>query len=424
MQLYIVLGVLILMVIAMVSGKFPLGLVTISACVILIFTKVLTVSQAFAGFCNQNLILCGGFFVLAGAFGKTAFVKNIQKALMSLQGSKSGNMILIATMAVTFLLGNLISPAAVVMLIVVFLGSMPTQGEISSSRLLLPVAVVASIAMGKLPLNMTVVLLSYNNSFLKAAGSNLRITLPQLLEISAIPMIVVFLFIFFGYRLLPKYDISSMANDDKPESSEKPLEKWQEILTYVVFIATIIAMFLNSQIGDMMYAVPAVAAIILSFAKVMSNKEVRSILSMDIMFMLAGVFVMADVMTKSGAGKMIGKGILTALGGHPNQFLILLVFGMVTMILSNVMSKMGTMMLMVPIAIATAMAAGINPCGIALVTAEASSASLIIPTGSPALAVAFGYGKYKMSDTFKFTIPISILYILALCASVFLVFPA
>lgn len=49
MEVYIILGVVVLMVIAMLSGKFDFGVAPMAACVILAVTGVVTIQEAFSG---------------------------------------------------------------------------------------------------------------------------------------------------------------------------------------------------------------------------------------------------------------------------------------------------------------------------------------------------------------------------------------
>lgn len=56
METYIILGILALMVIAMVSGKFAFAVPPMAAVILMALTGVVTIQEAFSGFTNNYLI--------------------------------------------------------------------------------------------------------------------------------------------------------------------------------------------------------------------------------------------------------------------------------------------------------------------------------------------------------------------------------
>ena len=60
-------------IIMFVTEKIPLGLTSMIVCIGLVITGVLSVSDAFNGFINSNVILFVAMFIVGGALFETSF---------------------------------------------------------------------------------------------------------------------------------------------------------------------------------------------------------------------------------------------------------------------------------------------------------------------------------------------------------------
>ena len=74
--------------------------------------------------------------------------------------------------------------------------------------------------------------------------------------------------------------------------------------------------------------------LVLIFTKCFSVKEAVSAMTMDSVWMIAGVLVMADALGKTGAGELIGETILKILGGNPSGLMVMFVFAIVTTVMT------------------------------------------------------------------------------------------
>ncbi len=168
---------------------------------------------------------------------------------------------------------------------------------------------------------------------------------------------------------------------------------------------------------------PIMGILVLYFVKAMSLKEIVAALTGDPVWMIAGVLVMADALGKTGAGEVIGNAILKILGGNPSGLFVLFVFAVVTVLMTTFMSNSATRNVLVPIAASTCMAAGWDPRGVVLIVAFCANVAIAFPSGSPACGIAYAACGYKLTDTFKFTIPFIILAIVSVVLSANFWFP-
>ena len=75
--------------IGLLMGKWPLGGVGMTSCVLLVLTGVMTVEEAFSGFANQTVILLACMYVLSSAFSRTHLMAKIRDLMGSLQGKRA-----------------------------------------------------------------------------------------------------------------------------------------------------------------------------------------------------------------------------------------------------------------------------------------------------------------------------------------------
>ena len=143
----------------------------------------------------------------------------------------------------------------------------------------------------------------------------------------------------------------------------------------------------------------------------------------DMVWMIAGVLVVADALGKSGAGDAIGTLVLDLLGGHPSSMMVMLVFSAATVIMTTFLSNMATQTVLIPIAASVALAGGWDPRGVVLIIGTANMFALGFPSGSGEAAVAFAAGGYNPVKVLKFTVPYMILAIISSAVTAQIMYP-
>ena len=101
----------------------------------------------------------------------------------------------------------------------------------------------------------------------------------------------------------------------------------------------------------------------------------------------------------------------------------MLVFAVVTTVMTTFMSNTATRNVLVPIAASTCMAAGWDPRGVVLIVAFCDNVAIAFPSGSPACGIAYAAGGYKITKTLKFTLPFILIAIASIVFSANLFFP-
>lgn len=140
----ITLIVLGLAIVFFVSGKIRSDIVAICALLVLMLFNILTPSEGLSGFSNSIVIMMIGLFIVGGGIFQTGLAKMISSRIMKLAGDSPLRLYLLV-MLVTAAIGAFVSNTGTVALMLPIVVSLAASANISSSRLLMPLAFASSM---------------------------------------------------------------------------------------------------------------------------------------------------------------------------------------------------------------------------------------------------------------------------------------
>ncbi len=421
MEMYIVIALFAFMIISFCIGKWPFGLTAMTCCILLVLTGVMTIEEAFSGFAMKNFILVAGMYVLCDAFGKTKLLTAIRQRVMQLE-KKSNVILLLILMFLIMIFAQFLPSSGTITVMIMILSALSPDGDLCPSRMMLPMAIMGGMWTSRLPVGMGATSHLLPNQYISSYGADLPLlTITDTIKVSIAPMILLSIYVILTYKMLPKRSVDQSKL--KSVKDKESMSKFHETVTYVVFVIVLASLFMNSLLGDIMYIIPAAGATVLMFTKVESQKEMQRVLSGDMLFMLAGVFVMGDALSASGAGVMLGDFILSLMGENPSGLTVLVVFAIVGVIMTNFMSNSGTKNVLLPMGVATAVAAGWDPRGICLLIQTVCSCAVFLPSGAPSTAIAFAAAEYKLQETFLWSLGYAVLTVVSFVISINFFFP-
>lgn len=140
----ITISILILSAVFFVSGKIRSDLVALCALILLILFGILTPEEALSGFSNSVVIMMVGLFVVGGAIFQTGLAKMISSRILKFAGTNELKLFILI-MLVTAVIGAFVSNTGTVALMLPIVVSMAANGNINSSRLLMPLAFASSM---------------------------------------------------------------------------------------------------------------------------------------------------------------------------------------------------------------------------------------------------------------------------------------
>lgn len=127
-----------------VIGKIRSDIVALCSLILLMAFGILTPTEALSGFSNSVVIMMVGLFVVGGAVFQTGLAKMISGKIMHLAGDNEARLFLLV-MLTTTAIGAFVSNTGTVALMLPIVVSMAAKGNISASRLLMPLAFASSL---------------------------------------------------------------------------------------------------------------------------------------------------------------------------------------------------------------------------------------------------------------------------------------
>ena len=423
MEMYIVLAVTLFMMVMFIWHKFPFGVTAMTCCAVLAATGVIGLQDAFNGFGNKIVVLIAPMLALSAVLTKTSLVARISTMMNAMKG-KRGILLILMFYVIGAIFAQFIPSTAVITIMVVFLMTLGNTGDITAKRLLLPLLGILCAWKFRFPIGMGATTFATLNGLYEGIYPDPQYAITMMDPfIYAIPsMIVLTLYCVFAWKLMPKEEgLNEKAL--KEAKKTETLSHGQEMYVYAVFIIVMVLMILNKWTGNLLYLAPAFGVLALIYGKVLRVDEAVKAMTSDMVWMIAGVLVVADALGKSGAGDAIGTLVLDLLGGHPSSMMVMLVFSAATVIMTTFLSNMATQTVLIPIAASVALAGGWDPRGVVLIIGTANMFALGFPSGSGEAAVAFAAGGYNPVKVLKFTVPYMILAIISSAVTAQIMYP-
>lgn len=419
----IALAITVLMIILIMTEKLPFGAPPLLACLLLVLFGVADIKTAFAGFSNATIVMLASFMAIIAALQKTSFItafKNTMYNMASKGGYKSYVLLVLVVMLGTSLFGT--GSTAYYVLTLGLLSAIPYNPKLPSSKIIMSAGFAANHPL--IPLN---VALQYGIvvAVLQSAGAAVgEVNIVRFTIVNLILSLAFLAWCLIAYKSLPDHPIAETTEDAKAQGENAAgMPKWKEYTTYFAFLAAVVGMILQSKVGDAGYVVPGLAVVLLLAVGAMDFKEIRDAICSPIILMSAGVIGVADALGNTGLTALVGESVANMLGNSINPFVLVFAFCVLTSVLATLTgSTLGTVYVFAPLAISTCLSLGLNPTAAAAAIVVSGWNGHFLPIdGMPAMIM--GIGKYKLTEFWKFTVPMYFIRLLALSAGALLMFP-
>ncbi len=173
----------------------------------------------------------------------------------------------------------------------------------------------------------------------------------------------------------------------------------------LVFLAVVCAA--ATGVLDIMTAAVS-GAFLLFITRCISVREAYRALQGDILVLIAGTIALGVAMEKTGASGLYARWVLASLhGASPN--LILGAFILLTSVGTQLLSNNATAVLVLPVAVSTALNLGVCPRPFIIAVCIGASACFATPIGYQTNLLVYGPGGYRFADYLKLGIPLNLL---------------
>jgi di/tricarboxylate transporter len=176
-------------------------------------------------------------------------------------------------------------------------------------------------------------------------------------------------------------------------------------LAVMIFIGMVAAA--AAGLADIM--VSALAAVFLMMISgCLPLKEAYRAMQSSVLLLIAGTIALGAAMDKTGASRFYAAHFLSALQGWSPAF-VLGGFILLTSISTQVLSNNATAVLLLPIAISTALGLGVQPKPFIMAVCFGASAAFATPIGYQTNLLVYGPGGYRFSDYLKLGLPLNLM---------------
>lgn len=174
-------------------------------------------------------------------------------------------------------------------------------------------------------------------------------------------------------------------------------------------LAILVAVVGVAAAGWMPIVVTAFAgSLLIVLSGCLPYRQIFGALNLPILLVIAGAIGVGQALEASGLALAGGRLILdlTAVYG---ALAVIIALYLTTNILTEVITNNAAAVLMLPLAVVTAVELGIDPHAAAVTVAVAASASFLTPIGYQTNLMVMGAGEYRFSDYFKAGLPVTLI---------------
>lgn len=378
--LEITLLILVLTIVAFITGKIPFSVISAGIMLSLIMTGVMEPAEAFSGFINTNVVMFVAMFVIGAGLTKTSLIDKAEQLVVRYKDNPK--MLIFLACIASSLLASITSATAM------------ACANIATSMTFL----------GQGASNITWI------DIMAKAGAPNELYIWDF-TIARIPLLVVSILYmtFVGYKLMPDIDNNTFVDGGHTGRKSAKLSPIKEKIAIIIIVVTILAMLFESVIGIPMYIVACIGAVLLVLSGILNEKEALDSIHQPTIFLFAGVLTLSEAIKITGAGDVVADWMISLIGNTTNPYLIMAVFFLIPFLLTQIMSNLATLTIFIPLVVSACMKIGIDPRAAVVGVLTASCISIMTPMAAPCQIMIIEPGGYTLKDYLKCGTPLAVI---------------
>jgi len=199
---------------------------------------------------------------------------------------------------------------------------------------------------------------------------------------------------------------------------EKHPNRGRTPVAITIFVGTLAA----ATFGLISLPVAALLGALLVFVtRCITPEEAYSRINWRVLILIASMLGLGEAMEATGTAQFLAE-LVTQFAGHASPLLLLTGFFFLTVLLTQPMGDQAATVVILPVAIRTALQLGLNPRPFAMMTALTAGCSLLTPL-EPACLLVYGPGHYRFLDYLKAGILLAVLTYVIVIVMVPLLWP-
>lgn len=405
--LEITLLILVLTIVAFITGKIPFSVISAGIMLSLIMTGVMEPAEAFSGFINTNVVMFVAMFVIGAGLTKTSLIDKAEQLVVRYKDNPK--MLIFLACIASSLLASITSATATAAIMISLLVGIANEIGTSRSKLLYPAMACANIATSMTFLGQGASNITWIDIMAKAGAPNELYIWD--FTIARIPLLVVSILYmtFVGYKLMPDIDNNTFVDGGHTGRKSAKLSPIKEKIAIIIIVVTILAMLFESVIGIPMYIVACIGAVLLVLSGILNEKEALDSIHQPTIFLFAGVLTLSEAIKITGAGDVVADWMISLIGNTTNPYLIMAVFFLIPFLLTQIMSNLATLTIFIPLVVSACMKIGIDPRAAVVGVLTASCISIMTPMAAPCQIMIIEPGGYALKDYLKCGTPLAVI---------------
>lgn len=411
--------ILILAVISFLLEKIPVNMTVMLTMCALVLTGLVTPQEAVSGFASTTILMLIGVVIVGSALFETG-VCDKAAAVVTRYAKTERQMIMAILILASIMSAGLSNSGTVAVFIPIIMG-ITASTDFSRSKLMMA-AFLGSMAGGRLTLVGDAAVNVLIGDQIKALGQPFGF-----FEISKIgvPLTIIMLIYmyFIGYKFLP--DRREFSDEDQifAQGAKKDVPRWKQIASVAVLLAVFVGMIFEEQTGIPSYMVAIMGAVADVLLGIFTEKQAYNLVSIKTAILLGGMTPLATALKNTGAAQIMADMLIRLIGGSTNVYYITIVIFILTCVMTQFMSNVVTITLLMPIIIAIAETIGVVPSALLMVLCIASTMSILTPIACPPGNLIYAYGGYRFSDYVKSNIGLTLVFLAACIVMILLIWP-
>ena len=385
-------------IILFLIDKLPSATVALMGLTAMLAFKCCTVEEALSGFASDTFLLLLGMLIVGEALFSSGAAEFIGYYAIKFSNDNERRFIIISCIISAVMSAFLTNTAVIAMLMAICLSASAESKNMKYRNLVIPVA-IAAIAGGHCTLVGSTTQLTANGLLRDAAG--LEFGMWDLLKVCGPITIVLILYMaFIGYPQGKKI----WGDREENYSNAKAIDAGKAQLTTkgkiaLVIFGIIVVLFITNVFKPGITSM--IGALLCILTGCITQKDAFKKIDWNTIVWLCSCLGIGKALNASGGAKIIAGGLLNLFDESTFPMLFFAAMVLVAMVLSELMSNMACLLIIMPATLQLAMANGINPYTIAYGMCLGAALTYATPLANGHIGMTMSAG-YKFSDYIRY----------------------
>lgn len=399
-QSTIAIGIIIGLFILYLVDIFPVAVTTMIGMVAMVFSGVLSFSDAFESFSNSSVMLVIGMIIIVDALLESGVGGKFGRLLSRFIDGHERTFVLVVFLSAAVLSGFMTN-APLVAMYMSFIAAIAdaSDGRITKKNSYLPLAMGALIGGTGTLIGSTAPLLA-NNVLATYGVETMNFFTPMPIAASIVVVVAVCYRLFLYKKQAKWFDFEEVKDEDEKAVNTVPFDRRRAIISSAVFLVCVL-LFIFQPFDWDVGLIAVSGALVLIMTRCIDGKRALRNMQWSAVITLGAALAVAQGFVKSGAGEVIIRWLINILGEWiTNPIVLVTVFLLAGYLLSLFMANGSLVSMLAAIGIPLAIEAGCDPIPVALACVFGASLAMATPVASTSVTMVEVAG-YRFKDYFR-----------------------